>query len=210
MGIQDMNTDMLVERAEQGDSAAVQELFSRYRAQLRRMISVHMDRRMAVRVDPSDVVQDTLVQASNKLSDYLQQRPLPFYPWLRRLASERLIQLYRHHIRSQKRSILREQTRQISLPDESVVELANQLIASDTSPSSRFARGQRLDQVKSALERLATTDREVLVLRHLEQLTVPQTAEVLGVSQSVVKTRHFRAIQRLHRLLEESSGKLEP
>ena len=209
MDSQEVSTSILVKRAAEGDSVAARELFSRHREQLRRMIAIRMDRRIAARVDPSDVVQETLVEASDKLAKYLEKQPLPFYPWLRCLASERLIQLHRQHIRSQKRSVSREQRQEVMLADESVIELANRLAANDTSPSQRFSRREQLECVKAALEHLPHNDREVLVLRHLEQLSVQQAADVLGVSLAAVKTRHFRAIQRLHRLLEEHSEEFE-
>ena len=204
-----VDTDILVDRAAKGDAAATEQLFARHRDRLRRMVAARMDRRLAGRLDPSDVVQETLAEASQKLSDYAKKRPLPFYPWLRRLAWERLVQLHRRHIRSQKRSVAREERLEMPLPDESFAQLADRLVADGTGPTARLVRREMLDRVQSALEQLASSDREVLVLRHLEQLSTAQAAEVLGISQGAVKTRHFRAIRRLHRLLEQSPGGLE-
>src|SRR5215469_5432244 len=119
------DTEELVERASQGDGSARQQLLWRHRDRLKGMVAVRLDRRVAARVDPSDVVQEALAEAAAKLSDYLRQRPLPFYPWLRRLAWERLVKLHRYHIHAGKRSVTREQVS--TLPDESADELARRL-----------------------------------------------------------------------------------
>src|SRR5437867_2294662 len=105
MGSTGVDTEELLDRVGRGDGAARQQLLTRHRRRLRRMIAVRMDRRMAARVDPSDVVQETLAEADTKLPGYLRSRPLPFYPWLRQLAIERLIDLHRRHIQARKRSV---------------------------------------------------------------------------------------------------------
>ena len=110
-------TEELIERAGRGDDPARQALLARHRARLRRMVAVRMDDGLAARVDPSDVVQEVLAEAHRTLDAYLRDRPLPFYPWLRRLAWERLAKLYRRHVRSHKRSTLREEAEGPGLPD---------------------------------------------------------------------------------------------
>jgi RNA polymerase sigma-70 factor (ECF subfamily) len=159
------------------------------------MIALRLDPRLAARVDPSDVLQDALAAADRRLSDYARARPLPFYPWLRRLACDQLAVLHRRHVRAGKRSVRREELP--ALPDASVQELAERLFARTGSPSARAQREERRARVRSALEDLAERDREVLVLRHLEQLTTPEIAAVLGVSEGAVHVRHLRALRRL-------------
>src|SRR6516162_696000 len=134
------NTEQLIEQASRGDAAAREQLLVRHRDRLRRMVQVRMDRRLAARIDPSDVVQEALADAAGKLSDYLRRRPLPFYPWLRRLAWERLVKLHRRHIRAHIRSVAREDAGPLALPDESALELARRLIAPDTSPSHHLVQ----------------------------------------------------------------------
>src|SRR5262245_53645659 len=107
--IRDGDTERLLQRAAAGDPAARDQLFTRHRDRLRRAIARRLDRRLAARVDPSDVVQEALADADRKLVGYLRDRPLPFYPWLRRLALERLVQLHRRHVRARKRSVTREE-----------------------------------------------------------------------------------------------------
>ncbi len=172
---------------------AREALLARHRERLRKMIACRLDRRLAARIDPSDVVQDVRVEASRRLDRYLRERPLPFYPWLRALAGERLIALHRRHIQAARRSVRREEPGLLALPGESLADLAEQLVTSATSPSQRLLRQETRQRVQQALSALAERDREVLVLRHLEQLSVAQTAEVLEISPGAVKTRHVRA-----------------
>jgi RNA polymerase sigma-70 factor (ECF subfamily) len=199
-------TERLLERAGRGDDAARQQLLDRHRARLRRMAAVRMDRRLAARVDPSDVVQESLVEAHRQLSDYLLRRPLPFAAWLRQLAWERMLKLSRHHIGTQKRSVGREQAWPEAPPDESVLRLAGRLVASTTSPSRRAMREELRDRVREALGALAPNDREVLILRVLEQLSSREVAAVLGITERAAKARQTRALKRLRDLLEGERG----
>jgi RNA polymerase sigma-70 factor (ECF subfamily) len=159
------------------------------------MITVRLDPRLAVRVDPSDVVQDVLVQANRRLDVYLQHRPIPFYPWLRQFAADRLADLYRHHIRSARRSIGKEEIG--GLPDRSTDELAGKLAARGASPSEMARRAEGRERVHSALRMLATDDFEILALRFLEELTAREVAAVVGVTEAAAKQRVLRALKRL-------------
>jgi RNA polymerase sigma-70 factor (ECF subfamily) len=195
------DTQELLERSVRGDAAARQELLVRHRARLRRMVAVHLDRRLSARVDPSDVVQEALANAASHLDEYLRDRPLPFYPWLRQFAWERLCKLHRRHIHAQRRSINREEP-DMPLPNESVRQLAHRLLAGGTSPSRRLSRQEQREQVHAALAELAPQDREILVMRHLEQMETAEIAAALGISEGAVRNRHFRALMRLRTLLE--------
>ena len=210
MAIQDSETEELIERAGHGDRLARQELLMRHQARLRQMIAVRMDSRLGARLDPSDVVQEVFADACQKLSDYLQKRPLPFYPWLRQLAWERLVKLHQRHIRALKRSTTREQRDDMALPDESAMALANRLLASGSSPSKQAMREELRCRVQAALAQLAERDREVLVMRYLEQLSTREIAAVLGIAEGAVKTRHLRALRRLRGLLGDELGEDQP
>lgn len=199
----DGETNELIDRAARGDAAARDELLARHRARLRHMVALRMDRRLSARVDPSDVVQEALAEASRCLPDYLRDRPLPFYPWLRRLAWERLVATARQHLQARRRSVTREQPGAVALPDESLYALAGRLAVSGTSPSGRMKREELRQRVRAALAQLDEQDREVLVLRYLEQLSTRETAAVLGVSEGGVKSRLMRAIVRLRERLEQ-------
>jgi RNA polymerase sigma-70 factor, ECF subfamily len=193
------DTERLLQRAGQGDRSACGELLERHSPRLLRLIALRLDPRLAARVDPSDVLQETLAVADRRLPDYLRDRPLPFYPWLRRLACDQLAVLRRQHIKADKRTVLREEPP--ALPDASVLELADRLFARSGSPSARAMRSERRARVRSALDQLKERDREVLVLRHLEQLDSPEIAAVLAISEAAVHTRHLRALRRLRDLL---------
>jgi RNA polymerase sigma-70 factor (ECF subfamily) len=201
---QQPNTEELLERAGTGDQRARQQLLARHRGRLRQMVALRIDRRMAARVDPSDVMQEALADAAANLSDYVKTRPLPFYPWLRQFAWQRLLQLHRHHLQAQRRSVTREQLRIFDLADESEAMLAERLVNSASSPSARLLASELRDRVRAALDALEPRDREVLVLRYLEQLSSKEIAAVLGISEAAVKTRHRRALERLRRRLDES------
>jgi RNA polymerase sigma-70 factor (ECF subfamily) len=195
------DTEDLLDRAARGEATARDDLMARHRQRLRNMIACRLDRRLAARVDPSDVVQDVLAEANHKLERYLRERPLPFYLWLRELAAERLLSLHRRHVQAAKRSVRREEPGVLALPDESLADLAERLATSATSPSQRLLRKDQQDCVRQALARLPERDREVLVLRHLEALSVPETAAAMGISEGAVKMRHLRALERVRALL---------
>jgi RNA polymerase sigma-70 factor (ECF subfamily) len=200
------DTDALLADAAGGDADARGRLLARHRERLARMVACRLDRRLAARVDPSDVVQEVLADADRKLDRYLGERPLPFYPWLRQLAWEHLATLHRRHVKAKKRSVRREEPGVLALPEESAALLAERLVTSATSPTQVAVREELRQRVRLALAALPERDREVLVLRHLEQLSVAQTAEVMGVSEGAVKVRHLRALERIRVVLDEPSG----
>ncbi|MFO0846312.1 MAG: sigma-70 family RNA polymerase sigma factor [Gemmataceae bacterium] len=199
------DTDELLDLAKRGEGQARQQLLTRHRDRLRKMVAYHMDRRVAGRIDPSDVVQEALADAARELSEYLRRRPVPFYPWLRQLAWDRLVELHRRHLHAGKRSVRREEPGLFELPDESAVELAGRLASLASSPSAHVVREEVGRRVREALTHLGERDREVLVLRHLEQLSTAEAAAVLGLSEAAFKSRHLRALQRLRGQLGEES-----
>jgi RNA polymerase sigma-70 factor, ECF subfamily len=197
------DTDELVQRSAGGDDAARQELLGRHRDRLRKMIGVRLDRRLLARLDPSDVVQEVLMEAHDKLNDYLRDRPISFYPWLRQIAWQRLVKIHQHH-HAGKRRVSHEGPAVADLPDESVGDLAERLAFSGTSPSRHARREELRLRVRTALGRLSERDREVLVLRYLEQLSLGDIAEIVGISEGAVKSRHARALLRLQALLGDN------
>jgi RNA polymerase sigma-70 factor (ECF subfamily) len=201
MSLPDEDTDDLLRRAAAGDAAARERLLVRHRDRLLQVVGFRLDRRLAARVDPSDVVQEAMADAARKLPDYLRRRPLPFYPWLRQLALERLVEMHRLHIQAQKRSVTREEVQSLPLTDDSTLQLADRLMAAGGTPIGKLLRAELCQRVQDALARLNPRDREVLVLRHLEQLSTRDVAAVLKVGEGAVKTRHLRALRRFRSLL---------
>ncbi len=205
MGTAVPETEQLLDRAAAGDASARDRLLERHRDRLKRMVAVRADPRLAARVDPSDVVQESLADAAQKLDRYLAARPLPFYPWLRQLTLERLVALHRRHVQAARRSVRREEGR-MDLSDRSAVELAERLFARQSSPSAGLVRREVQARVRAVLAGLRDADRELLVLRHLEGLSARDIAAVMGTSEGAVNTRHVRALQRLRALLGPDAG----
>jgi RNA polymerase sigma-70 factor (ECF subfamily) len=200
----DSDIDALLRDAAQGDLAAVRCLLERHRDRLRRMIAARLDTRLEPRLDPSDVVQEVLADAARRLPEYLHDRPLPFYPWLYRLAADRLARTHRQHLTSTGPANGRENRIDGPSRDElTAARLLDRLTANDTTPGRRMAREERRLSLAGAFERMGETDREVLGLRYLDLLAFDEIAAVLELGLSAAKIRHLRALERLRGLLEE-------
>jgi RNA polymerase sigma-70 factor (ECF subfamily) len=195
-----MDTDQLLDRVAQGESSAVATLLTRHEQRLRRMVRLRLDPQLAARLDPSDVVQDTLAEAHRRLPGYAVDRPMPFYPWLRAIAWDKLIEMTRRHINAERRSVRRE-VGQLDLSGDSQMILADRMMAVSATPSEQALRQEVRNRVRQAIGQLPQRDHEMIVLKHLEELNVPEIAAVLGIDQEAVYSRYRRAVQRLHRLL---------
>ena len=199
---EDPEIERLLILAGQGDLEARGRLLSRFRDPLKSLAASRLDRRMASRLDPSDVAQDVLAEAGRRLAIYLRDRPLPFYAWLVQFARDRLIDARRRHLGAANRSVLRE-----AMPPS---DSACAAVASDTGPVDRAIRRERQATVRSALDRLSASDRKILLLRHVEGLSVANSAIALCIGEEAVKSRHRRALERLRTLLEPESGGSRP
>ena len=177
----------------------------RHRDRLRKMVAVHLDPRLGARVDPSDVVQETMIIAFDRLPVYLQQRPIPFYVWLRQIAWNRLLDLHRVHIKASKRSVTREQNLDMAMSEHSANQLADQLVAHGLGPREGAMREELRSRMRIALTRLPSSYRDVLVMRQLERLSTTEIAATLGIAEGTVKSRHFRALERMRALLSDDS-----
>jgi RNA polymerase sigma-70 factor (ECF subfamily) len=197
------DTDHLLQRTAAGDNSAAEELLARYRPRLRRMVVVHLDQRISARVDPSDVVQEALAEAFQRLPKYVEQPVISFYPWLRQIAWQRLVKLHRHHITAARRTVDREADAHWSPPDASVAELASRLVASGTDPGQKLIKQEMQDRVRTALDELPPGDRQLLVMRYLEHMSQKEISETLNTTVAAVKMRHARALQRLESHLSD-------
>ncbi len=195
------DTDRLLTLAQNGDSVALQRLLTRYRDRLRRMINVFLDPRVSARIDPSDVLQEVLVCAATRLPSYLEKRPIAFYPWLRQIVREQLIQVHRQHVQAERRSVRRERRLGAEISDASAMQLAERLVSSGTSPSQKMDAEEMKSKLKAALAELPETDRELLLMRCVEKLSIGEITAVLGISETAAKSRLRRGLQKLNRLL---------
>lgn len=196
----------LLRRAKGGELAAVAALFELHRKRLRRLIEIRLDGRLAGRVDPSDVLQDTFVDIQHRIQEY-EEGDLPFYLWLRLRVGNRLTDLHRFHLRSQRRSAQREVSLcRGAMPWASSASLASQLLGKISTPSNAAIRAEMCARVQDALNGMEVIDREVLVLRHFEDLSNRETARVLGISPSAASNRYVRALGRLKSVIDSMDG----
>ena len=195
--------DELLARAVTGDQIAVGRLLGHYRERLKRMVMCRMDDRLVARIDPSDVVQEAMIVAARSLTDYSRKPPLPFYLWLRQITRQRLIDLHRRHLASERRSVLREESMP-GWPESSMHQLVQTLVSDGTNPSQAAEKAEVARQVRSALEQLEPTQRELLLLHYIEGLSLAEAGEVLQITADASRMRHFRALKHLRSLLDDT------
>jgi len=201
------STDELVQRAARGEEGALAELFDGYRARLRRMVKLRMDRRLQGRVDPSDVLQDAYLDLSRKLEEYTARPAVPFFLWLRLVVGERLLRVHRQHLGAAMRDADREiSINQGGMPQASSASLAAQLLGQFTSASRAVARAEMQQQLQDTLNEMDPVDREVIALRHFEELTNDEVATVLGLTKGAASKRYVRAMLRLKARIGEMPG----
>ncbi len=179
-----------VERAANGDESARQRLLGFYRPILRRMVAGRLDRRLAARVDPSDVVQETILDADRRLAKFLRKPTVPLLVWLRQIAAERVIDTHRWHLGSQCRTVIREH--RDSQPSSGSPPGFIELIAQGlTSPIAEMMREEEIERVRAAVDGLPERYREVLVMRHFDQMEPDEIAQLAGISTGAVRARIF-------------------
>lgn len=197
----------IADRLKRGDRDALAAVWSESRGRLLRLIAFRMDRRLQGRIDPDDVLQESYLAAASRLESYAQSPMSPFV-WLRMMVLQTLIDLHRHHLRTEKRDAAREADILAGCSGTSA-SLAAFFVGSMTSPSQAAARAETLEQVERAIDVMEPLDREVLAMRHFEELTNSEVAEVLGIQQKAASMRYVRAIQRLKQVLARFSGLFE-
>ena len=185
-------------------------LFVRCRDRLRRMVRLRLDRRLLGRVDPSDVLQEAYLDVASRAGEYLANPTMPPFLWLRFLTAQKLMALHRRHLGAQ----LRDAGREISLhrgafPQATSVSLAQQFLGRLTSASQAVIRAEMQARLQVLLNGMDPIDREILALRHFEDLTNAETAAVLGLQKSAASNRYIRALKRLKDLLDTFPGALE-
>jgi RNA polymerase sigma-70 factor (ECF subfamily) len=200
-------TDELLRRARAGDEAALGALFVRHRDRLRRMVQLRLDRRLSGRVDASDILQEAYLDVARRFPEYAAAPAVPFYIWLRTLTGQRLVDLHRRHLGAEMRDAGREVSLyRGALPAASSASLAQHLLAGLTSPTQAALREEMQLRLQEALNSMDAVDREVVVLRHFEELSNAEAAEVLGINTSAASKRYIRAIRRLKAILDAVPG----
>jgi RNA polymerase sigma-70 factor (ECF subfamily) len=197
----------LMDRLRAGDRKALGELFQCYRERLGRMVELRMDPRLRSRIDASDVLQEAYLDLAGDLEAYRADLKLPPLLWMRLHVGRRLTMLLRRHLGTGMRdagleiSLYRE-----ALPQASSAALASMLLGRHTSPTQAAQRAERLLRIQEALNTLDPIDREVLALKHFEELSRAETAQVLSISPEAAAKRYFRALKRLKEVLASMPG----
>ena len=199
------DTLALLAQAQAGDRDALDTLFARHRDRLLQMLRFRMGGLLSRRVDASDVLQEAHVEAWRRLPSYLaEDDPMPFFLWLRFLTGQKVAQMHRHHVGAQRRDVRRE-IRMHELPGPDNTSIADVLAGQGTSPPSGAARAERHARLLAVLDEMNETDRDVLCLRHFEQLTGNETARELGITTEAAGKRYIRALRRLKDALGNAS-----
>jgi RNA polymerase sigma-70 factor, ECF subfamily len=192
----------LLDRLQAGDQLALGELFSLYRERLGRMVQFRLDGRLRGRVAASDVLQEAYIDALKRLPHYQAARGMPFLIWLRWVIMQRLVEVHRQHLGARMRDAGREVSfdagGSLAASSEKIAEFIGDL----TSPSQAAERAEAMDQLRQALECLDPTDREVLALRHFEELSNMEAAAVLEIQPAAASKRYVRALERLKGAME--------
>jgi RNA polymerase sigma-70 factor, ECF subfamily len=193
------DTHELLRRAHAGDREATERLLDRYRPFLHQVVALRLDPKVRPRVDPSDVVQETLLEAFRRLTDFLERHPMPFRIWLRRTALERMFNIRAHHVDAARRAVGQE----VPIPERSSLLVAGRFLAADSTPSRQLSRRETVRRVNQALAGLGEADREILFMRDFEGLTYEEVAWALEIDPAAARKRYGRALLRLQKLLAE-------
>ena len=199
--------DELDRRLRGGDTAALAELFAMHRERLWRMVDFRLDRRLVGRLDPDDVLQESYVAAQQRLDHFRTRQTMAGFVWLRLIVGQTLVDAHRRHLGAQGRDAGRERSLGgFSYPQTTSASLAIHLVGHLTSPSQAAVRAEAYERLERAIAQMEPVDQEVLALRHFEELTNSEVAEVLGIQQKAASIRYVRAVRRLRELLKDVPG----
>lgn len=198
--------ETMIARLQSGDEHAFVQLFSQYRDRLKRMLEFRMDRRLRGREDPSDIVQEVYLDAFQRMRHYLRRPELSFYVWLRQLTTQRLIDVHRRHLMAGMRDVKQEVAMHRTANAATSASMAIQLAAQLATPSQLAMRAELISQIETALDGMDEIDREIIALRHFEELRNVEVAEVLGLKEAAASNRYMRALSKLRTVLQDLPG----
>jgi len=202
-------TGALLQRAAAGDAVAWGALLNEHEGRLQRMVAFRLDPRLRRRVDAADVVQEAFLAAADHREDYFRLTAVPLFLWLRGIVANKLLEVHRHHLGSGMRDAARDVAlNPLAAPDATSAALLDQLSGHATGPSTAAARSEVKVRLRGVLDNMDTIDREVLALRHFEQLTNGEAAAVLGIQERAAAKRYVRALKRLKDILADMPGGL--
>lgn len=196
----------LLDRLKEGDRSVLSELFELHRQRLKVMVRLRMDRRIVGRVSPSDVLQETMLEATRRIDAYLDKPNMPFHLWLRFLAGQQLLTAHRRHLGTKRRNAAQEINIYGGTPQATSEYIAAQLVGHLTSPSQAVARDEIREKLQAALNQMDPIDREILTLRHFEEFSNNEVALLLDLKKSAASNRYVRALQRLKTILVRVDG----
>ncbi|MBX3420062.1 MAG: sigma-70 family RNA polymerase sigma factor [Pirellulaceae bacterium] len=199
--------DQIIHALKSEREQALARFFQSARPRLKRIAGFRLDHRLGGRVSDSDVLQETFVRAAQRLDHFLTQPALPFFVWLRMELNQKLHEIHRHHLTTAKRDARME----VGLPHnqgggDTSLAIAAQLVASLTSPSRAVQKAEQIAFVQQSLNQLPELDREVIALRHFEELSNAEVAQVLGIDSSAASKRYLRALKRLQEIISQLRG----
>ncbi len=192
-------TQRLLQAVRAGEPEALSRLFARHRDYLRKVIDMRLDARLRRRVDASDLVQETQIEAARRIEAYVKQPPMPFRLWLRKTARDRLNKARRRHVEAGRRSLDRE----LTLPDRSSLQLASRCLGKASTPSLHARRHELAGRIRQSIATLPEADREIILMLDFEGLSSRDAVYVLNLDSSTVHRRHGRALLRLQKSLRD-------
>ena len=190
----------LIAQGRQGNELALAELFEHFQPRLQRMVELRLDARLKGRIDAADVLQETFLDVVKGIDDYAQHEDFPFFLWLRLMTGRRLMNVHRAHLAAQKRSAARERQRG-NIPGATSMSLADLFARSTTSVSKKVERAELREKIEQSIEAMDPLDREILTLRHFEELSNSEVARELDLSKSAASNRYIRALTRLREIM---------
>ena len=197
-------SDRLIDQLRSGDEDALAEVFSHYRQRLRQIIRFRLDYRIAGRISDSDVLQETFIAAVKRLDHYSKRDQMSPFLWLRLVLGQQLVDLHRQHLQAGMRDVRKEVSIQQHVPSpHTSMAIAAHLVGRATGVSELVSRAEQIERLESTLNEMDPIDREVIALRHFEELSNAETAEVLKIEPAAASKRYVRAMTRLGELMEK-------